>query len=248
MKAPGRFAVVLFFAVGLMSNVVLGQNEKLRGQSDGVRSRAIHMSYDSGQVEGLRIVVYNLEGSNMTPVDPGRNFGKGDRVRMEFESNFDGYVYVVNVAPSGKSAVIYPDSRSKENKNIVIARQRYVLPRPGYFEFVDDEKGTEVLQVIMSRQQIPFFENAIKNSNGNFVAAASSATAGSTNMNIKQSGIDSENVKSVLPKSGTNGVRSRKVELAPPKDKDEQGTVVTVSNDKLDPGDVAVFEIRLRHV
>ena len=97
--------------------------------------------------------------------------GEG-RVR---ESNFDGYVYFVNVAPSGRSAVIYPDARGAETNNRIRQRQRYVLPRATAFEFVNDEKGIEVIQVVMSRQTVSLFEDAIKNSRGELGTTASTA-------------------------------------------------------------------------
>src|SRR5262249_16839533 len=66
--------------------------------------------------------------------------------------------------------------------------------------------------------------------------------------NSKRSGIDSENLANVLPSSGPDAILSRKVTLAPPKDKDSQGAVIAVPDNKLKPGEVAMFEIRLRHI
>src|SRR5215470_18541616 len=136
MSAPVKFALISFLAVGLMSNFVLAQGKKSPSQSDDIQSRSIRINYTSGQIDGVRVVVYKVEGSNLTPVDPSRDFRKGDQIKVEFESNFDGYVYFVNVPPSGKAAVIYPDMKAKENNNMILAHQRYVIPRLEPFEFV----------------------------------------------------------------------------------------------------------------
>jgi hypothetical protein len=94
----------------------------------------------------------------------------------------------------------------------------------------------------MSREPIQVFEDSIKNSNGQLGETASSAAAELTGE--KRSGIDTESVSKVVP----TGVRTRNVRLAPPRAKDEKGTVVAVPDTKLKPGEVAVFEIRLRRV
>jgi len=168
---------------------------------------------------------------------------KGDQIKIEFESNFDGYVYFVNVAPSGKSAVIYPDRRAGETNNMIRERQRYVLPHSAPFEF-DEEKGTEVLQVIMSRRAVPLFEDAIRNSRGELGTTASTAAAELMGVESKRSGIDTANTQRILPPE----MRARSVRLAPAGNNDEKGTVIAVPDTKLKPGEVAVFEIRLRHV
>ncbi len=227
----------------MMSAILLAQATSAQTR-DGVRSRAIRMKYDTGKIDGLRITVYLVTGKNIVAVDPSREFTKGEQIKIEFESSFDGYVYFVNVPPSGRSAVIYPDPKGGESDNMIRARQRYVLPHRGTFEFVEDEKGTEVVQVIMSREPIQVFEDSIRNANGQLGETASSAAAELAGSDTKRTGIDSEGVAKVVPE----GVRTRNVRLAPPRSKEEKGTVVAVPDARLKPGEVAVFEIRLRRV
>ncbi|MEW6209861.1 MAG: DUF4384 domain-containing protein [Acidobacteriota bacterium] len=243
MKLLPRLTIALLIIAGLISTILLAQATSAQTRSETVRSRAIRMKYDTGKIDGLRIIVYLVNGKNIVAVDPSREFTKGEQIKIEFESNFDGYVYFVNVPPSGKSAVIYPDPKGGESDNLIRARQRYVLPHTGTFEFVEDEKGTEVVQVIMSREPIQVFEDSIRNSNGQLGETVSSAAAELTG-ETRRSGIDTESVSKVVP----SGVRTRNVRLAPPRTKDEKGTVVAVPDTKLKPGEVAVFEIRLRRV
>ncbi|HKG21468.1 MAG TPA: DUF4384 domain-containing protein [Blastocatellia bacterium] len=243
MRSIRRFAFVSLIICTFAIDPALAQRARPQAGNTAVRGRSIRMKYDAGQVDGLRIIVYMVEGSNLTPIDPSRNFKKGDQIKIEFESNFDGYVYFVNVPPSGKKVVIYPDIRAGETNNMIRARQRYVLPKSMPLEFVDDEKGVEVIQVVMSRQPISLFDNAIKNSNGELGDTASSAAAELVGMNSK-TGINVESSSSTVVPSG---IKARSVRLAPPRDKDETGAVVAVPDTRLKPGEVAIFEIRLLH-
>ena len=242
MRSVRKFAITALVVCALASDLALAQRPKQQPARQGLNARSIRMAYDSGKMDAIRIIVYMVQGSNLVPIDPSRSFKKGDQIKIEFESNFDGYVYFVNVPPSGKKAVIYPDARAGENSNMIRARQRYVLPQSVPLEFMDDDKGVEVIQVIMSRQTIPLFDSAIKNSNGELGETASSAAAELVGMNSK-SGINVESKPKDLP----SGVRGRSVRLAPPKDGDKTGAVVAVPDTKLKPGEVAVFEIRLLH-
>lgn len=243
MKALITFAIASLTVAAVLSTVAAAQTDSSQ-DSNARRSREIRMKYDAGSVDGMRLTVYLMEGDKPIAVDPGRSFKKGDKIKLEFESNFDCYVYFVNVAPSGKSTVIYPDVRGEETDNKIRGRQRYVLPRTTAFEFVNDEKGIEVIQVIMSRQPVSLFEDAIKNSRGELGTTASTAAAELMGVESKRAGIDVPTTSKILP----GNMRSRIIRLAPPKDKDDKGTVIAVPDSKLKPGEVAVFEIRLRHI
>ena len=217
----------------------------------GAKARGIFMKYDSGKTDGMRIFVLKADGSQLIPVDPSNSFKKGDEIKVAFESNFDGYVYIVNITPGGKKRILFP---VKGGSNAVTPRQRYELPAGASSSFVfDEEKGTEILQVVMARSPITAYDDAIKNSNGEMGESASNAAAelASNTATPPKTGIVSENV--AIPQSELGNVRSRKVVLAPGKDKDEKGSVVAIpdtkgQSGKLNTGEVAVFEIRLNHV
>jgi hypothetical protein len=241
MKPQIKLAIVLLLALGQFSLPTLAQNRT------SLRQRGIQLKedYQSGKVDGMRILVLKSEGGNFLPVDPGRIFQPGDEIRVAFESNFDGYVYVVNVSPGGKKRVIFPGAQAAASSNVIRARQRIELP-PTSFIF-DKETGTEILQVIMARQPIAVLDSAVKNSGGELQSASSAAAelSGSAGR-----GIVSNDGAAVLPQ-GT-GIQARGVFLAPGKDRDKSGSVVAIADDKqsdgrLKPGEVAAFEIRLQH-
>lgn len=215
-----------------------------QGKDQEVLERAIRQKYASGEDQGLNVLVYRIENGQQNPINPANyTFKKRDQIRIEFQSNFDGYVYFINIPPKGEKVVFYPDVKFKDNSNVIRARQRYILPREGIFEFEEDQPGMEVIQVVMARQPVAFLEDAVRNSNGVVASTASGAASELMDISSSSGGFVVENPIKVVPDK--EAVLTRSVRLAPPKDKDKEGAVVTVP-DKLNPGEVAIFEIRLR--
>lgn len=251
MRTLNRIWMISIAAIGLMVTSGLAQGPKpqskpVQGDSDAVVSRAIRQKVRDGKLDGMELVVFDVKDGKHTPIlDPGRNFTEGDEIKVQFWSSFDGYVYFVNVEPNGTKTIIYPVLGGKEENNMVRANQQYVLPRSTTFEFTG-EKGIEIIQVIMSRKPIPFFDDAVRKSNGELGKTAANAVQELVSLaSKKKSGIDSETIASVLPKDNQY-IGTRKIRLAPPKDTTDQGTVIAIPDGLLNGG-VAVFEIRLHH-
>jgi hypothetical protein len=208
----------------------------------------------------MTILVLKNEKGALVPVDPGKEFKAGDLIKVQIESNFEGFIYVVNIQPDGKQCLMFPYRQA--SNNAVGVGERYEIP-PGLdaMEF-DQQKGIEILQVIMSRDRIPYLDAAAKEPDRCF---AQSTPIVSTKL---QTGI----VKSMTPaerglaiRVGATGIRglaikvgasseplrSRDILLAPGKNKDPKGSVVAVSDaggsGKLKAGEAALFEIRLKH-
>jgi hypothetical protein len=247
------------------------------GQDDDVRSRGLVVKFQDGKIDGMQISILKKSGTNRVPVDPGTTFKEGDEIWVSFASNFDGYVYIVNVMPDGQKRVLFPYQTLADGQtsNLVRADQRYVLPKGDSFAF-DPHSGTEILQVIMSRDPIPLLDAAVKNPNGDLGDSASSAAAELQGKASKQSydggkspegsGIVTDNV--AVPE----GVLTRDIKRvsvahisvahtsagsgAPARAKhrlDKRGSVVAIPDEggkggRLKPGEVAVFEVRLKHV
>lgn len=266
MKVRIQFFAVAITVAGMM---LLAFPAQQAGAQQ--RARGIHTEYESGKSDGMRVVVYKVEGERLTPVDPSHVFKQGDKMRVAFEGNFDGFAYVVNVEPSGKKRVIFPHLKTTNVDNRVRARHRYVLPFVGNFVF-DEQKGLEILQVIMSREPIPYLDDAIQSASGELGETASNAAAELSGNMSKPAGIDSTNVTRVLPPSGGGGLRARDVILALGKDNEEAGSVAIAIPDnkpadttmkakaddkpeggekskegKLKSGDYLAIEVRLQH-
>jgi len=259
MKSLIKVSLIVIVVFGLTVAPALAfdgkvSTDKKKDEKEEARTRALLVKVDKGEVDGLRIKILKSENDTLTPVDPAKDFKSGDKIRVAFESNFDGFVYIVNVTPGGKTKVLYPYTH--EGNNMVSKGQRYEFPGEGLIEF-DDEVGTEVLQVYMSRERIKSFDEAIKNPNGEMGTTAASAaselagnkTATPPPAQTEQSGVVADNANSVLPTEGEGAVRTRKIRLAPGKDQEKvaipenNGTPVKMKN-----GEVALFEIRLKHI
>jgi len=194
------------------------------------------------QADAMSILVLKREGDTLVPVDPSTSFKAGDQIKLQFQSNFEGYIYIVNIAPNGKRKVLFPYPEATDNA--VQPDERYDLPPGGNTIEFDQEKGIEVLQVIMSHDRIPYLDAALKDPEGYLSDSASSAAA------ELQGGI-AKKVTPVVPQDDKNKVRSRDIILAAGKDKDEKGSVIAIPDTggggRLKSGEIAPFEIRLKH-
>lgn len=239
MKRLTRFTFASLAAMTLIATAA-AQAGGVRKQNEASRARGLFVNKKS---DAMSIVVLKIENGTQVPVDPSTEFKAGDLIKIQFQSNFEGYIYVVNIEPNGKRRVLFPYPEASDNS--VRPDERYDIP-PGTaaIEF-DAEKGTEVLQVIMSRGRIPFLDAALKERDQYLSDSAESAAA------ELQGGI-TKKVTPVVPQGeGGDKVRSRDIILAAGRDKDAKGSVVAVpdggTGGKLKPGEIAPFEIRLKH-
>ena len=231
--------LILVAAVASVSVSVVSADKKPQKTNEAARARGLFLKKQS---DAMSILVLKRDGGSLVPVDPSTSFKAGDQIKIQFQSNFEGYIYVVNIAPSGKRRVLFPYPEA--TNNAVQPDERYDIPPGGSTIEFDQEKGTEVLQVIMSRDRIPYLDAALKDPEGNLSDSASTAAA------ELQGGV-SKKVTAVLPKDEGSKVRSRDIILAAGKDKDQEGSVIAIPDTggggRLKSGEIAPFEIRLRH-
>jgi hypothetical protein len=238
MRRITRTMIVLL-ALGAMVVPSLSAGKKPQKIDEEKRARGLFINK---RADAISILVLKVDGSTLVPVDPSNEFKAGDQIKIQFESNFDGFIYVVNIQPSGKRCLMFPH-RGAAN-NAVVSGEQYQIPPGGDTMEFDQEKGTEVLQVIMSRERVAYLDAAISEPDGCLAGSASSAAA------ELQAGIVKK-VAPVVPQSANNKIRSRDIILAAGKDNDKTGSVVAVPDNggsgKLKPGEIAPFEIRLKH-
>ena len=106
--------------------------------------RDIIKEYESGAVHGMRVTILQRSGDSLTAVDPKSEFRKGDRIRVGIESNFAGFIYMINIGSSGKTRIIFPD-RAESNR--IRPRRRYTLPTSYDLKF-DENSGIDVFKVL----------------------------------------------------------------------------------------------------
>ncbi|MEJ7615593.1 MAG: DUF4384 domain-containing protein [Pyrinomonadaceae bacterium] len=211
----------------------------------------IRQSFQRRQSDGMKLAVYSLNNRKYVPVDPGQKFKEGDRIKIKFESNFDGHVYVINVTPSGERRFLFPFP-SKNNR--VRAGQSYDIPRSGEYAF-DDEKGVEVIQVVMSRSQIALLDTALdlclKNSSNvldastvKFIEILTGKASREKRGGVFTYGAEGRG----RARKQDQTIRQRGLSLAKGKD----DTILTLSHPQgvpsvLKPGEASIFEVRLNH-
>ncbi|HEV3037089.1 MAG TPA: DUF4384 domain-containing protein [Candidatus Angelobacter sp.] len=113
--------------------------------------------YRSSQGQGIRVSIELKRGNIIRRVSPQTTFLTGDRVKIHFSTNFDGYVYALNETPNGDTVLLFP-TRETGTANLVQSGRDYVIPATsGWFRF-DEETGAETIHMIGSRQRLPDIE------------------------------------------------------------------------------------------
>ena len=86
-------------------------------------------------------------------VDPDTVFETGDRIRLGFEPNIDGFLYVIQQGASGRWSMLFPHPQIKSGRNDVIRFAEVSIPPEGWFRF-DDTPGIERILVYLSREKV----------------------------------------------------------------------------------------------
>jgi uncharacterized protein DUF4384 len=264
-KKRNQILFIAIVSLVLLSSVILAQG-KLRARTLTLKGEDVTKKQD-----GLEIQILKDVSGKWTLTGQNEEFKAGDKVRVQFWSNINGYAYFVNISPSGKQKVIY--SRAIE-KN-----QDYTLPgldggKEMWIEF-DQEKGVEILKLVVSPTPIKVFDEALSRSQGEMgesVFSVSEELLGSNNISGQISGRKPENaaqgsgqrfeqVVIAQPKDTGAclrarglGLRCRSVSLDPPDPKRGKGVVVVAMPDpkgstgKLGKDEAIVVELRLKHI
>lgn len=236
MRLMMRLALAALLLTSVTAPAVSADKKRQHKSDEGARGL-----FNRKTADAMTILVFKIDGGTLVPVAPSTEFKAGDEIKLQLQSNFDGFIYVVNIQPSGKRCLKFPYPNATDNR--VRADEKYDIPPPGDVMVFDDEKGTEVLQVIMSHDRIKYLDEALKEPEGCLAQSASSAAA------ELQPGI-AKKVTPIAPPS--DGSRSRDITYAAGKDREQGGSVVAITDDKgaggkLKQGETAEFQIRLKH-
>jgi predicted Ser/Thr protein kinase len=102
---------------------------------------------------GLRYAMVQQTAGGEAEVTPDTIFHTGDKVRFLFESNIDGYLYVVQEGSSGKWDMLFPSPQINGGANAVRKGQKYTIPSQGWFAF-RDPPGAERAFVFLSKEPL----------------------------------------------------------------------------------------------
>jgi hypothetical protein len=78
-------------------------------------------------------------------VNADRVFHSGDRIRIHYASNIDGYLYILQKGSSGEESLLFPTTAGTK-ENLVKADEDLIAPAPGWFRF-DEYPGYERLHI-----------------------------------------------------------------------------------------------------
>lgn len=119
--------------------------------------------FRNGKSDGMQITIFKQKpDGSLTPVDSQYEFKEGDRWKIRVETNFRGYLYLVNFGPTGSKTVIFPNDG--EN-NLLEPNHGQTLPKTYDFVF-DNQKGDETLHVLVSRERLASLDAAIRETDG----------------------------------------------------------------------------------
>ncbi len=75
----------------------------------------------------MEISLERLDSGKWNAIDPGLVLAQGDRVRFRFQTNFDGYLYVMNQSTSGTYEQLFPREETGQD-NRITAGKEYSVP------------------------------------------------------------------------------------------------------------------------
>jgi hypothetical protein len=114
----------------------------------------------TGEPISVKATVELTRDGNVTTTLPTEQFKSGDKVRLLFSANRDGYVYWLTKGTSGLYQVLFPNSKAGQD-NLIVKNNQYTVPFKGAWRF-DDNKGTETLVCLLSTERIASIDEAIK--------------------------------------------------------------------------------------
>src|SRR5262249_43071092 len=122
MKTLIRLTIIAtVFAAITLSTV--SADKRPQKMDEGKRARGLFVNKRS---DAMSVLVLKNDGGTLVPADPSTEFKAGDQIKIQLESNFDGFIYVVNIQPSGKRCLMFPYPDATDNS--VRSGERYDIP------------------------------------------------------------------------------------------------------------------------
>ncbi|MDR2161121.1 MAG: DUF4384 domain-containing protein [Desulfovibrio sp.] len=119
---------------------------------------------ENPQVIAVQTTLDLTRSGETMSVTPSHEFQSGDKVKLRYTTNADGYVYWLAKMSSGKYAVLFPTPQTGMD-NFIKKNEEHTVPVKGAFRF-DDTPGTESLLMIFSDGKVPELEQAVAEAAG----------------------------------------------------------------------------------
>ncbi len=96
----------------------------------------------------------------MKEVAATSDFHAGDKIQLKVEANIPGYLYIIAQGSSGTWKPMFPSPEVEDGNNRVDGWRAYTMPPRSVMTF-DEQKGTEKMFIILSREPEPDLEAMI---------------------------------------------------------------------------------------
>lgn len=141
------------------------QTRDLVFEEEEVPAAAEEAKIPDAQVVAVKATIELNRNGQISTVSPSHEFKSGDRVKLVYTSNIDGYAYWMAKGSSGALTVLFPSVQAGVD-NKVTRNTEYTVPVKGTFKF-DDTPGEEELLCVISPERIPELDKIIaENSKG----------------------------------------------------------------------------------
>jgi hypothetical protein len=108
---------------------------------------------DAGPMQvSFKLSLYQKEGNAGTPVQPSQVFKTNDSIKVGASATQDGYIYLLHKGSTGRSKLLYPDTRINRGNNAVPKGSEVLIPAGAWFTF-DANPGTETIYALYSTQK-----------------------------------------------------------------------------------------------
>jgi hypothetical protein len=107
------------------------------------------------RVFGLSCWIELVEGAGQagSQVTDSRIFKSGERIRLHFQGNSDGYIAIYQFGASGTASKLFPNASIGLAKNHLRADTDNILPSEKHWFRFDATAGTEKLMVVFAKNQ-----------------------------------------------------------------------------------------------
>jgi hypothetical protein len=102
----------------------------------------------SGQ-PGTKVIIERSRNGEVKFVSPKKTFRSGDKIRLRFATNFDGYIRILNVGTSGRVTMLFPYNGANDR---ITPSDDFQIPNNNDWIVFDDTEGTEMLTIILSKK------------------------------------------------------------------------------------------------
>jgi hypothetical protein len=98
---------------------------------------------------GTKVIIERWRNGEVKFVSPKKTFRSGDKIRLRFATNFNGYIRILNVGSSGRVTMLFPYKGANDR---ITPSDDFQIPNNNDWIVFDNTEGTEMLSIILSKK------------------------------------------------------------------------------------------------